>query len=226
MVKKIISGGQTGADQAALDAAIELGIPHGGWIPKGRKTENGELPDNYELREMPTSSYSKRTEQNAIDSDGTLIISHGKLTGGSFFTMEMAKKHRRPCLHVDLSKSNAFEAARKINEDMTDFYFEQVKKICENKIVAIVGLSYRPGVTETDFTCAHDLIERLGKDGYEVYGADPAFTDGEIEEYFKIKPVKEFTEMGAVVLMHSSGSYDEKLAEIKEKVIDVKGVLG
>jgi hypothetical protein len=114
MVKKIVSGGQTGADRAALDAAIELGIPHGGWIPKGRKTENGTLADKYELREMPTSSYSKRTEQNVIDSDGALIISHGDLSGGSFFTMKMAKKHKRPCLHIDLSKSNAFEAAKKI----------------------------------------------------------------------------------------------------------------
>ncbi len=83
MLKKIISGGQTGADQAALDAAIKLGIPHGGWIPKGRSTENGKLPDKYKLKEMPTKSYPNRTEQNVIDSDGTLIITHGKLTGGS-----------------------------------------------------------------------------------------------------------------------------------------------
>ena len=79
MIKKIISGGQTGADQAALDVAIESGIPHGGWIPKGRKTENGRLPDKYQLKEMATSSYPKRTEQNIIDSHGTLIISNGKL---------------------------------------------------------------------------------------------------------------------------------------------------
>jgi hypothetical protein len=115
MIKKIISGGQTGVDQAALDVAINLGIPHGGWIPRGRKTENGILPAQYQLKEMPTSSYPKRTEQNVIDSDGTLIISHGKLTGGSLFTLKMAKEHRRPCLHIDLSKGNAFEDAMKIN---------------------------------------------------------------------------------------------------------------
>jgi hypothetical protein len=115
MVKKIISGGQTGVDQAALDVAIDLGIPHGGWIPKGRKTEDGTLPAKYQLREMPTSSYPKRTEQNVIDSDGTLIISHGRLTGGSLFTFKMAKQHRRPCLHIDLSKGTAFEDAMKIN---------------------------------------------------------------------------------------------------------------
>ncbi|MBW2083807.1 MAG: hypothetical protein JRI39_12165, partial [Deltaproteobacteria bacterium] len=83
MINKIISGGQTGAEQAALDVAIELGIPHGGWIPKGRLTENGFLPEIYQLQEMPTTSYVKKTEQNILDSDGTLIISHGKLTGGS-----------------------------------------------------------------------------------------------------------------------------------------------
>jgi hypothetical protein len=115
MIKKIISGGQTGVDQAALDVAIDLGIPHGGWIPKGRKTEEGVLPAKYQLQEMPTSSYPKRTEQNVIDSDGTLIISHGRLTGGSLFTLKMAKGHRRPCLHIDLSKGTAFEDAMKIN---------------------------------------------------------------------------------------------------------------
>jgi len=82
MIQKIISGGQTGADRAALDFAIKRGIPHGGWIPKGRKTEDGTLPEKYHLLEMPTGSYSKRTEKNILDSDGTLIVSHGLLTGG------------------------------------------------------------------------------------------------------------------------------------------------
>ena len=83
MITKIISGGQTGADRAALDVAMAHGIPHGGWIPKGRKTEGGPLPTKYQLQEMPTNSYPERTEKNVVDSDGTLIISHGELTGGS-----------------------------------------------------------------------------------------------------------------------------------------------
>ncbi len=111
MLIKIISGGQTGADQAALDAAIKLGIPHGGWIPKGRKTEDGILPDKYNLKEMPTGSYPERTEQNVIDSDGTVIISHGELTGGSKLTDKLAEKHYRPCLHVNLNKTPAFIAS-------------------------------------------------------------------------------------------------------------------
>ena len=115
MLTKIISGGQTGADRAALDLAIEFDIPHGGWIPKGRKAEDGVLPDKYQLQEMPTVSYPKRTEQNIIDSDGTLILSHGKLTGGSALTMKLAKKHGKPCLHVDLNYMNGFIASEKIN---------------------------------------------------------------------------------------------------------------
>ena len=114
MLKKIISGGQTGADQAALDVAIKLGIPHGGWIPRGRITETGILDDKYKLKEMETFDYNKRTEQNVIDSDGTLIISHGRLSGGSDYTREMANLHHRPWLHIDLNKSSAFQAAEKI----------------------------------------------------------------------------------------------------------------
>ena len=106
MISKIISGGQTGADRAALDVAIELDIPHGGCIPKGRKTDDGTLPEKYCLNEMPTASYSARTEKNVLDSDGTLIISHGKLNGGAALTRQFAKKHNRPWMHVDLDKTN------------------------------------------------------------------------------------------------------------------------
>jgi hypothetical protein len=77
MVKKIISGGQTGADRAALEFAIKHNIPHGGWIPKGRKAENGRIPDIFQLQEMPTDSYRARTEQNVIDSDDKGRISRG-----------------------------------------------------------------------------------------------------------------------------------------------------
>jgi hypothetical protein len=120
MITKIISGCQTGSDQAALDVAIELGIPHGGWIPKGRVTEEGRLPAKYHLKEMPTTSYPKRTEQNVIDSDGTLIVSHGPLTGGSAFTEQMAEKHGRPCLHIDLNKTKKLQAAQNIESWITE----------------------------------------------------------------------------------------------------------
>jgi hypothetical protein len=101
LIKKIISGGQSGADQAALDAAISRDFPYGGWLPKGRKTENGPLPHNYIMSELGSGDYRKRTEKNVLDSDGTLIVSHGELTGGSLLTLVLAEKHNRPCLHVD-----------------------------------------------------------------------------------------------------------------------------
>lgn len=112
MIDKIISGGQTGADRAALDIAIELGIPHGGWIPKGRKAEDGRLPDKYRLSETSTIDYNQRTELNIIDSEGTLIFSHGAPTGGSAFTQQMAKKHHRPCLHIDLNEIEESKAVQ------------------------------------------------------------------------------------------------------------------
>lgn len=102
IIEQIISGGQTGADRAALDAAIDLGIPHGGWVPKGRRAEDGPLPEKYHLQEMRTESYPARTEKNVVDSDGTLILSHGELTGGSARTRELATEHGKPWLHIDL----------------------------------------------------------------------------------------------------------------------------
>lgn len=114
ILTKIISGGQTGADIAALDAAIEYGFPHGGWIPKGRLTENEPLPARYRLEEMPTASFSRRTLQNVLDSDGTLIISRGPLTGGSKLTMEFAVKHAKAHHHIDLYKTPGFLAVSNV----------------------------------------------------------------------------------------------------------------
>jgi len=115
MIEKIISGGQTGADRAALDFAIDNNIHHGGWIPKGRITEAGQLPDKYHLQEMATASYDKRTEQNVIDSDGTVIVSHGNLTGGSALTQTYTIKHHKPRLHLDMENTTITEAADSLN---------------------------------------------------------------------------------------------------------------
>jgi len=104
VIKKVISGGQTGADRAGIDAAIEMGISYGGWLPKGRKAEDGTVPGKYSfMQEMTRGGYPKRTEQNIIDSDGTVIFSHGKLSTGSALTVNLAKKHQRPWLYIDLS---------------------------------------------------------------------------------------------------------------------------
>ena len=114
LITKIISGGQTGADRAGLDFAIKHDIPHGGWIPKGRKTEYGTLDLKYQLQEMPTAEYAKRTEKNILDSDGTLIISHGLLSGGSALTREFAKKHKKPWIHIDMADLSLETAADRL----------------------------------------------------------------------------------------------------------------
>jgi hypothetical protein len=110
-VKKIISGGQTGADLAALDFAIKYSLPHGGWISKGRKAEAKPLPDKYQLQEIPTASFAERTEKNILESEGTLIFSRGTPTGGTAYTLQMAKKHKRPCRHIDVHLGLSFDNA-------------------------------------------------------------------------------------------------------------------
>ena len=116
-VRKIISGGQTGADRAALDFALENNFETGGWIPKNRQAEDGKIPDKYpNLRETREQKNETRTEFNVRDSDATLIFSHGFLQGGSELTLEFAGKYQKPCLHVDFEKKSfqeAIETARK-----------------------------------------------------------------------------------------------------------------
>ena len=105
---RIYSGGQTGVDRAALDVALELGIPIGGHLPRGRVDENGDvLPDNYTgMQETDTDDVSVRTELNVQESDATLIFSHGELFGGSAYTERMARKYGKPCLHIDFEEQD------------------------------------------------------------------------------------------------------------------------
>jgi len=98
---KILSGGQTGVDRAALDFAIQHGIDHGGWCPRGRPAEDGPIPSRYHLQETESPDYNNRTERNVLDSDATLIIARDEpLMGGTAFTHELAVKHRRPVLVI------------------------------------------------------------------------------------------------------------------------------
>ena len=98
---KIVSGGQTGADRAALDWAMANSIPHGGWCPQGRLAEDGKIDMQYNLRETPKMDYLQRTEWNVRDSDATVIISlEPQLTGGSLATAELASGLGKPCLHL------------------------------------------------------------------------------------------------------------------------------
>ncbi len=112
IVERVVSGGQTGVDRAALDVAIELEIPHGGWCPRGRLAEDGVIPARYELTEHESAEYSRRTEQNVIDSDGTLILYVHALSGGTLLTYRYAQQHQRDHLCVDLGQEILPEEAR------------------------------------------------------------------------------------------------------------------
>jgi hypothetical protein len=111
LIKKIISGAQTGADRAALDFAIKNDIPHGGWVLKGRIAEDGIIPKKYNVHETPSEDYKRRTELNVVNSDGTLILSHSELTDGCELTWTFAVKHSKPCLHINLNSTQAFKAS-------------------------------------------------------------------------------------------------------------------
>lgn len=101
MITKLASGGQAGADIAALDVALRHDFPHGGWCPRGRRRLEGPIPAQYQLRETPSNSYLQRTEWNVRDTDATVVFTlAAAATGGSFKTIGFAMKHRKPSLHL------------------------------------------------------------------------------------------------------------------------------
>jgi hypothetical protein len=102
VIDRIVSGGQTGVDRAALDAARQLGLPCGGWCPRGRRAEDGTIASCYPLRETPSEDYAQRTEWNVRDSDATLVLTRGRPAGGTAFTIETARRLRKPALVLDL----------------------------------------------------------------------------------------------------------------------------
>lgn len=126
MAFKIISGGQTGVDRAALDAALANNVACGGWCPAGRRAEDGLLATRYPLNELPGAGYRGRTEQNVIDSDGTAIIYFGRLFGGSEETLIFCRRHRRPCLLVDGKTHKTGEAAATIRNFIVSHSIERL----------------------------------------------------------------------------------------------------
>lgn len=112
-MEKIVSGGQTGVDRAALDVALELDIPCGGWCPQGRSAEDGQIPARYPLRETEGRKYKFRTSLNVRDSDGTLILNLGPLEGGTGLTKILAVKLRRPYLVVELDGEHDMQELRR-----------------------------------------------------------------------------------------------------------------
>ncbi len=101
-LRKVVSGAQTGVDRAALDVAMDLGFEAGGWVPKGRRAEDGSSPERYLVRETPSRDYEQRTEWNVRDTDATLVLATGRLEGGTATTVELAHHMEKPVFVVDL----------------------------------------------------------------------------------------------------------------------------
>ncbi len=134
MIKKIISGGQPGVEIAALDAAIQFDIPHAGWAYKGGKTEEGVLPELYNVKGIDNPSYFERLEKNIIDSEGTVILTYGQLLIGLKGVRELAENLKKPCLHVELMEcttNHAISSIRKwmLNHEIEVVYFTGQKPV-------------------------------------------------------------------------------------------------
>ena len=117
MIRRIVSGGQTGADRAALDAARELGIETGGWVPRGRWAEDGGVPDRYpNLKETTSANPAYRTECNVRDTDGTVVFFHGEVFGGTKWTVDVGRKLHKPVLCLDLARESEVSVAVRLIE--------------------------------------------------------------------------------------------------------------
>lgn len=123
LIDKIVSGGQTGADRAALDWALQRGVAHGGWCPKGRLAADGPLPEHYLLRETDSTGYRQRTKLNVRDSDATLIFNTGVLDGGTLQTVRFAQTLGKPHLVAQLDELTQDSVVRRIRVWLTEGQF-------------------------------------------------------------------------------------------------------
>lgn len=119
---KIVSGGQTGADRAGLDFALNYGLECGGYCPRGRKAEDGPISGRYPLEELESEDYRKRTQKNAVDSQATVIFSYGKLKRGSLLTHEICLQRDKPCLHLDGDLKSIEDASQTLRNFIEDHF--------------------------------------------------------------------------------------------------------
>lgn len=117
---KIVSGGQTGVDRGALDAALRLGFPCGGWCPPGRLAEDGVIPPHYPLSELREGGYLERTIRNVVESDGTAVLFFGRLEGGTEETARQCGLHRKPCRLVNGDEIDTVRAAEMLKDFVTE----------------------------------------------------------------------------------------------------------
>ena len=161
---KIISGGQTGVDRAALDAAMALNLSYGGAVPKGRKAEDGPIHRKYAfLRELPTERYDVRTERNVCDGDATLILTIGKPKGGTAYTAACARMQGKPHLLVDLGEKTDEEIVERVKD-----WLAQTRPTILN--VAGPRASQAPGIYDRAYRLLHRILQ-------------PSFRSGEFEEH-------------------------------------------
>ncbi len=113
-LEKLVSGGQTGVDRGALDAALEANFPAAGWCPADRAAEDGTVPARYPLMPLPAGGYPERTLRNVLDSDGTVIIAPAVLTRGTRLTLEFCRRHAKPHLVIDATQATQSTAATQI----------------------------------------------------------------------------------------------------------------
>lgn len=153
-VRKIVSGGQTGADQGALSACVMARFPYGGWVPKGRRSEKGKIPSRYRLRQHRSRHYPPRTEANVRDSDGTLICVYGKPDGGSLLTIDFAKQHCKPWLALDMTRPMEKNLAR---------VMRWLKRHPEIEVLNVAGSrrSKAPGIHMAVRRLIRALLQRL-----------------------------------------------------------------
>jgi hypothetical protein len=152
-IGRIVSGGQTGADRGALDAALWAGVSHGGWCPAGRRAEDGPIPERYQLTETAENDYIVRTEANVRDSDATIVLTFGAAIGGSAATIGLTRQHARPVLPLDIALLDDDTAAAQIRRWLAE------QDLADGLTLNVAGSreSTNPGLAER----ARQIVLRL-----------------------------------------------------------------